>query len=701
MTAVDPMEDMLQRLNPQQREAVLDDSPATLVNASVGSGKTTVLISKVLYLYSVKNVPLREMVVLTFTNKAANEIRERMRAADPALSDADMPFFGTFHGVALRLLQTVLPVQTLGYTPGFTIIDPDELLEMASGLMSEHALDIKYVNSLSGRLEAYRAGKPLYGNMKKPDDIERLWNLVRTRKLVMNQMDFDDLIANVSRLAEPRLFAPRWILVDEFQDSDEKLTAFIEALRTPDTRLFAVGDPNQIIYSWRGSRQDIFKDFVRTNRAREISLPVNYRSTATILSAAKCFLNDRSALVGIRDTGSRIAVRRHYDPFNEAEYLAGRIARLRAEGVGYREIAVLYRLQRQTVVLGNVFTQAGIPYEVSMRRTLKDVPVLLWTMRLLRAATNRNDSGSLVAVLRDPSFGDGLTPRAARALAEGRPGEPRSELMERIRGFAAWGSGRMDADGVYGYLDLDSRLQPTSSGYAANRELVDGLLEKLDAYLKNKGLPLVEGTASFLNAVALHGIDVVNEDAHTDRDAVQLMTLHACKGLEFRQVFIIGANQGLIPLGSCKTPEEEAEEKRLFFVGITRAKDSLEISYCTSPEDARVLPEPSGYLAMIPARLTSREDGGGAGEGGAPAAVDMRSLRWEVRERIAAGGEPEVASAAAAEPPAPEDRPTRRVRHGKYGVGVVVAEDEDTVTVAFEGYGEKSFSKTFLQLEEV
>ena len=477
----------------------------------------------------------------------------------------------------------------------------------------------------------------------------------------------------------------------------------------PETRLFAVGDPNQRIYSWRGSSQSVFKDFLKKYQATEISLPINYRSTSTILSAAKCFLGDKSHLEGIRDQGSGIVIRKHYDPFNEAEYLAGKIARLHADGFAYREIAILYRLQRQTVVLGNVFQKAGIPYEVSMRKTLKDIPVLQWLMRLLKAATNRNDSSSLASVLTDGTFGEGLTPGAVRKLQAGRQlpdGEAsratgtgggvgvQPELLGRILGFAEWGHGEKDAGGVYGYFDLDSHLRPTSSGFTASKAYVAGMLEKLDGYTRYKHLDLTEGTIAFINAVALHGIDVVNEDAHADTDTVRLMTLHACKGLEFKHVFIIGANQGLIPLGSCMSEDEEAEEKRLFFVGLTRAKDCLELSYYTSPDELRVMPGPSGYLSMIPANLTSREEGDGA----ILADVDMRALRREVREgqRGKAAGEQDNAVIEGL-----TVEQTQKVMHERYGVGVVESEDADTITVQFEAYGIKSFSKAFNPLSYI
>jgi DNA helicase-2/ATP-dependent DNA helicase PcrA len=679
-----PDSGVLSRLDPHQRAAVLADGPATLVSANVGSGKTTVLIAKVLHLHLDGGVPLRELVVLTFTNKAADEIKERMLRADPARTEEDMPYFGTFHAVAMKLLRTTLPVETLGYTRDFTVIDMDELVELASELILEKGLVVRYRNRLSARLEALRSGHADFGRMKRGDDIQALWQAMEERKRATNRMDFDDLIHHATTLLEargPSTYAPRWILVDEFQDSDEKLLRFVDALKTPATKLFAVGDPNQVIYSWRGGSRNVFRDFVQRTGATVVDLPLSYRSSGVILDAAGCFLTHPKKLEGTREAGSRIAVRRHHDPFNEAEYLAGRIARLHEQGTAWRDVAVLYRLQRQSAVLEAVFRKAGIPFEVSLRRSFKDIPVLQWMLKLLRAAVNPEDTGSLLGVLTHPTFGEGLKPAA-------------------IKGFRAWAAGvtaSVTAGAVYEYFKLDAQLSPTSSNYPANKAFVVSLLEAVSRLAEVRKCDFPSAVAEFLHATTLHGIDALKEDLHRDDDAVRLMTLHACKGLEFMSVFIIGANPGLIPLQS-RSEEELEEEQRLFFVGMTRARDELEISYYNSPDDPRVLSGPSSFLSMIPGHLVQTSDDGAAGE--TPDVV-LRNFRKEIRVRIEQRGKDKDAAAA------PEDvtessapAAVRRVRHVKYGLGVVVSEDEESIGVDFENYGKKAFAKAFAALEE-
>lgn len=686
------MEEFLQKLNPFQRRAVLDESRAALVKAGVGSGKTTVLTAKVLYQHICRGVPLEDMVVLTFTNRAADEIRERLQKADPDPDGAGMPWCGTFHSVALKLLGTVLPVEKLGYRVPFTVLDPDGLTEMAQRLIGERGFRIRYRGRLAKRLEAYRSGRALYGAMKRPDDIGRLWECVGEEKLRLNRMDFDDLLLNAARLLQDSEFRPRWIVVDEFQDCDGLQIEFLRAMAAEGTKLFAVGDPNQSIYGFRGGSGGVFDRFAEEYGAAGLTLPVNYRSSATILEAAKCFLEDGSALKGVREPGRGISVRVHYNPLLEADFLAGRIRDLHAAGLRYGEIAVFYRLQRQSKIPEDVFRREGIPFSVSARRTLKDFPVLQWLVRLLGASVNREDRAGLAAALSDGRFGPGFSP--ARAAKEAEAGEG-CELVRKVRGFADWLSGGGAAGEIYGYFDLDRYLSPTSADFPENRKNVRGLLSRLEEFLEKERGDAVGGVASFLASAALDGAGLPESGEEDGADAVRLMTLHACKGLEFRQVFIIGVNDGLIPLRSESGGDGEREEKRLFFVGITRARDGLELSCYTNPGDPRVFPGEGSYLSLIPGRLIDR------GEAPAAGGVDLQAFRralLENRKREKKAGFPELFQSAAPKVPAPEKR---RVRHPRYGEGVVESEDRETVTVRFEQYGLKSFSRDFSPLESV
>lgn len=685
--------EFLKKLNDYQKEAVFDESRALLLNAHVGSGKTTVLIAKVLYLSVVKNVDFQDMVVLTFTNKAANEIKERIRRHFPAIQDDELPFVGTFHSVAKKLLSTVLHVEELGYTKDFTIIDLEELLEMANRLIVENKYKIKYQRKLLTRIENLKNGKKLYSNMKYEDDINLLWENIVQEKLAQNKMDFDDLIENATMLLKDSEFRPKWIIVDEFQDCDEAQLEFIKAMSSPETKLFVVGDPNQIIYTWRGSDREIFAKFKQFFDAKEMTLPINYRSTATILDAAKAFLSDNSKLEGIRNQGNKIKVKNHYNPFQEAQYLADQIKELIKNGLKYKDIAILYRTQRQSMTLEDVLKRENIPVEVSVKKSLQDIPVLLWFVNVLKASVNTKDTNNVIASLSNQEFGEGLTTSKIKKLLN-NPSENVSQLYNKLIGFKNWCEGKsLDSiDQLYDYFELDNYLSPTSATYEEHKDIIFNFMEKAKEYIKEKNLSLYDGLLDFVNSSTLYGLNMFEETTDLEEDSVKLMTLHASKGLEFKRVFIIGANNGLIPLRT-KNDEEYEEEKRLFFVGMTRAKDELEISYYTHPDEYWVTEGPSIYLSMIPNHLMEREETEKAQD------VDMKDLVRKIWERRAQQEITEEQVVATNMEDKAKTNDEKLVRHMKYGEGVVEKEDEDTITVRFEGYGSKTFSKLFVQLE--
>lgn len=697
-------------LNEYQREAVLDQSNACLVNANVGSGKTTVLITKIAYLHEVRQVPYQNMVVLTFTNKAADEIRQRLTAGPNAPAAAELPWFGTFHGIALGLLQRVLPVAELGYTRDFQVMLPEEELELAQQLILEHGLKIKYKNRLKKRIER--------GIDKYNDDLEQLLTLMAAAKIKQNKMTYRDLLENCCSLlgAHPELLQPDWLLVDEVQDCDNQQLEFLEQLKKPDTCLFAVGDPNQVIYSWRGSAFQIFFQLRSKYAARELSLPVNYRSTGAILSAARCFQQNGSKLEGVRETGSRIVTKNHYDPFQEADYLAGRIRELHDQGIAYDQIAVFYRLQNQYEMLEQVFTRAAIPYRLSVRQSIQDVPVLNWLIRVLRFALNPADTTAGQQALCDRQYGEGWTPRQALAKLRAETAEKRdSVLLERMSYFVSM---VQTADTIGSlieqlpqWLALDRYLRPATVSYQEDRRQVRAFLALLQKHLAKQtdhaddlhreatfssGDMLLRGMGDFLNQATLYGMELRTGEGEQSRNGVRLMTLHASKGLEFSHVFIIGANQGLIPLNPANMDAEE-EERRLFFVGMTRAKEYLEISWYTSPDSPRVMPEPSRYLRMIPPKLVAeQEDRQNHNES---AVEHLQKLKRQVQAEQKKTQEPVTVQATENE--IASNQPKHRIRHQKYGEGTIISEDEEKITISFDDYGEKELMKMFTILERL
>lgn len=717
--------EQLQRLNEYQKAAVFDESNACLVNANVGSGKTTVLITKVMYLHYEKQVPYRQMVVLTFTNKAADEIKERLLALEPDIPEEELWGFGTFHSVSLRMLKEQLPVEQLGYTKNFTVMDPDEETELAEQLIVTYQLKIKYKNRLKKRLEQQKS--------KYQDDIETLKVLLQEAKKNQDKMMFDELLTNTCKLLKDYRASqdkieggtPSWIIVDEVQDSDEKQLALIDCLKSPETHFFAVGDPNQVIYSWRGSAFHIFYQLKTKYQATELTLPVNYRSSKEILAVARCFMQQGGALESSRTEsrdGEKIQIRKMYDPFQEADYLAGRIQRLHEVGVPYQEIAIFYRLQEQSAVFEQVFAREGIPFEVSLKKTVKDLPVLNWLLKVLRFAVNPRDLASGIAALTDKKYGDGITVREAEKelafLIEDRIGAE-SENLNRIQetekevsvsladcmiGFEKEyrDCASITTEEIWNYFSLDSYLHPTTAGYRENRALVRDFLQRMIAYQEEKKEKVLDGFREFLNLSSLYGIHILQKEIHNEDDSVKLMTLHASKGLEFSYVFITGVNYGLIPLQT-KSFEEEEEEQRLFFVGITRAKEHLELSYYTNPGQYRAMPGPSRFLRMIPGKLV---------EGGELEKTDAAAHLQELKREILKNRQTEEDkrnSNLYTEKKKQQDpvrktnqadqRPPKKVKHSKYGYGVIISEDDIMIKVVFEDYGEKDLMKAFTALE--
>lgn len=542
----------LSSLDDAQLSAVLSVDEALLLRAPVGSGKTTVLVHKVLYLHFIQGVPLRAIALLTFTNRAAAEIRGRIEQLSAgSLTADDFWLTGTFHGVARGLLARALPIGQLGYGADFSVMEEPQREQLIEELIAQHRLRVGRRSQLRERLRGPRPGEAA------PEGaVGRLAALFAEAKRRRNTMDFDDLIAHATALlgavagsaaadspataADPALaLPPRFILVDEMQDCEPRELDFLQALRGPQTGFFAVGDPHQAIYGWRGSAPSLFARAEADFGCRTQALGVNYRSTRTIVDGARAVLGLQQATGGgsgalraARSLGERLVVRRHHDPIAEALYLGERLTRLHQSGVPYGEIAVLYRLRAQAEPIRAALTARGIP------------------------------------------------------CAESEESTP---------------------------------------------------------------------------------------------DAVRLLTLHAAKGLEFRYVFLSGINQGLCPLGHADKLGDDAEERRLLFVGLTRARDGVEISYHMRPHQLGALGEPSSYLTWLPAAL-----------------VDWSEVAPAAPPPPAAAAAPAVVPAPEpAAPSAPQDlgpwQVGQAVRHPRYGEGVIVGVSGGNVDCTFGKFGARSF----------
>ena len=493
----------------------------------------------------------------------------------------------------------------------------------------------------------------------------------------------------------------------------------------------------------------------------ELSLPVNYRSNASILEAANRFLQYGNQIQGSRGPGQKIVVKNYYDAFQEAEYLAERIKEIHEkEKIAYSQIAVFYRLQKQAEMFAKVFERRGIPFELSVRKTLKDVPVLDWFIKVLRFSVNQKDEQTGIAVLLNSEYGMSYgtldkkkmtKKKAAEIIREKKKGI--SPLYDKMVDFSGWivenfsedrsecekveaqesekESGRKRSESIFAYFNLQKALHPSTEMYEENRKKVIFFLKMLCGYC-GKEMQRKE-MLEFLNSSALYGMkmdageqETTSEEETGKTDAVKLMTLHASKGLEFDTVFLTGVNQGLIPL-NCKSYEQEEEERRLFFVGITRAKNHLELSWYTNPGEPGVAGIPGRYLKMIPEHLLAREDQEGKQEQEKENWRNLQEMRrkvcWEMQKKEAFSrfeeeGKQETLTGKEADrniesvpvkmeeqnavEEAQEESAEKKIchaRHPKYGTGILIGEDELTVEVEFEGYGKKKFLKAFGEVE--
>lgn len=686
----------LERLDPWQQAAATAPVLRAVVRAQVGSGKTAVLAHRVLWLHTVHGVALDRMAVTTFTTRAAAQLIDRLTQLLPEPPPAGaFRLFGTLHGVARTLLLGELDLQPTGWRPDFGVLDEDGSLDMLQTLVRHHGLDVKFPAQWLARLEALRLGRPVRrGNMKADDDLAQLADLFAAEKRAQNVMDFADLIgeagACLARDTAPLLSA---LVVDELQDCAPGEVALVAALAGRSEHFFAVGDPNQAIYGWRGSNPHVFDDLTDRLQCESFVLPNNYRSTPEILGAAQAALGRMAqggALQPTRATGGKVVVLQHHTPQQEAMYLARRFAQLHQAGTPFRQMAVLARTRRQLAVVREHLQQQGVPCADPPSGGWHDRPAAAWLLRLL-AGSLQGDPQPLRDALIDNRYGFGTAkllgkPKAATDLLrsagqanaaeywhhhlEQNPGTAGTQLWRQraeVRTFLTnlQGLQALAEPDVFQQLDLTQRLRPTHRDHARDiRDVRQALRQLTVALTKHPSWQ-----------EALRALQAEGPQADADADGVQLLTLHAAKGLEFDHVVVSGCNQGILPLAAAYAdPDALAEERRLLFVGLSRARETLEVSWHMQPAMAQGMPMPSEWLLALPAAVC----------------------------RFADQAEP-LHPAPVAQPAAVMEDPGWpvgcAVRHAKYGTGTVLRSGDGEVVVDFGKLGEKPFSLLLCPLQ--
>ncbi len=711
--------DLLARLNPEQREAVLHDRGPLLVLAGAGSGKTRVITHRLARLVQSGADP-RAIAAVTFTNKAAGEMRERAQALVSRAALAS--FVGTFHSWCLRLLRRRAREAEL--PPRFSIADSGDQMALVKQAMEELGIstDVLPANAVRSRISAaknalvsverFRAEQTDFAGER----VGQVYAAYEKKLAAAGALDFDDLIGRSVRLlsgnaqvaAEERRRV-RHLLIDEYQDTNSSQDALVKLLGAEAESLCAVGDEDQSIYRWRGAEIEHILRFEEDfPGARVIALESNYRSTAKILAAASGVVahNRRRREKKLRaDRGDGAAVRLwHFEEDRaEVEAVSREIA---GSGRPPGEIAILYRTNAQSRPFEEDLVRRRIPYVVVggmkfyERAEVKDV------LAYLRLAARPEDDLAFRRVVNVPARGIGAATldRLAAAVREtgqswweasakplGLPDRARTALA-RFRDIVEDLHARSEASSpsallehllaVTGYGALYEGSEDRED--VARRENIRELLSSAREFERRNAEDAT--VAEYLDTVSL----ATNEDAVDGAGAVTLSTLHAAKGLEFGQVFLVGLEEGYLPHGQSAEDEDELEEeRRLLYVGMTRAKDSLTVTLAGRRlVYGRVEPRrPSRFVEEIPkSALEERVFGRPA-----PAAFSGRAF----------------AAAALAEDENQEvdDRPLRRgkrVRHPRYGYGVILGEEgsgeETRLTVYFDRAGKKKFVARYADL---
>ena len=698
----------LKKLNEYQLQAVFSDDKKVLLSAMVGSGKTTVLTHKILYLHFIKGVPLSQMAVLTFTNKAAREIKERILSFYEKSTPPDtneLRYFGTFHSIARQLLKEHPNLGKLGFTSTFSIMDQEAKEDFLQRLIVSHELDVKYRNKLDKRLKLYRNEKQiLYGNMKNPDDLDQLLKLSREEKQANNLMDFDDLISVANWLLnQQKTFLPNWIIVDEFQDCNEEQLELIRCLKGIQTHFFAVGDPNQSIYAWRGSTSKIFEKFIEDESCKFMRLPLNYRTSGQLLNAASYLLQeDENALQATRSEGKKLIIRNHFDDHQEAFYYVQKFKELHKLGTQWEEIAILFRTRQQIAIFESIFQIEGIPCEVVSKSKLKEKTALFWLQKLLLAGLHPNDLDSILQVFTSNEFGCLKAGKrllsAFNSFIEGKEFESKLEafsdflsvkhkkhnqhieLSKKLLGLTNYLYSKKENQDLYNYLSLDIFLKPTSINYQESVSDIKKALEELNLYaLKNYYGDWLEIYQAAMSQVNLEGHFQINNGIQKVNKGVRLLSIHAAKGLEFDYVFLSGANSGIIPLERKKAGHDHLkEEKRLLFVALTRARNHMEISWHTQSNAWNAQGGPSYFLNSIPSSLIEKIDSSTNVQTPEPK-EDVKdesktNLKWQIGTKV---------------------------KHPKYGTGLILSVNAQIVICDFDKFGEKSFALAWAPLVKV
>jgi DNA helicase-2/ATP-dependent DNA helicase PcrA len=712
---------LLEGLNDAQREAITAPQRGVLVLAGAGSGKTRVLVHRIAWLIQVEGAHPWNILAVTFTNKAAAEMRSRIEALLHA--PVGGMWVGTFHGLCHRLLRAHF--QEASLPQGFQILDSDDQLRVVKRVVRELDLDEAkwpprqaqwWINAQKD--EGRRAQHVDAGGDPYARQMLRIYAAYEEACRRSGSVDFAELLLRAHELWRERPdilhhYRERFahVLVDEFQDTNATQYAWLRLLAGDRANLFVVGDDDQSIYGWRGARVQNIRDFQKDYPGTPlVRLEQNYRSTGTILDAANAVIANNAARLGknLWTAGGRGEPIRVYAAYNEVDEARFVIERVRPALGAYRrsEVAILYRTTAQSRLFEEALIQAQIPYRVYGGQRFFERAEIKDALAYLRLVASRHEDASFERAVNQPPRGIGAkTIDAVRAHARDFACSLWQASQDLLRGRAMQARA---GTALKAFLDLVDEVGAGTEGMALGDRVEEvirrsGLVEHFASSRDGKGPDRVENLEELVNAtrrfepspedegmseldafLAHAALEAGEQQADAYDDAVQLMTLHSAKGLEFPLVFLVGMEEGLFPHSlSAEDPDRLEEERRLCYVGMTRAMRELYRCHAESRRlhGSETYPVPSRFLREIPAELVE----------------EVRARPQVSRPYSAPGGSLDVARESTG------FRLGQRVRHGTFGDGVILnAEGQGPsarVQVNFERAGAKWLVVAYANLQ--
>jgi ATP-dependent DNA helicase UvrD/PcrA len=703
-------EALLEGLNDPQRQAVLHGEGPLLILAGAGSGKTRVLTHRIAHLVGTGQAAPGEILAITFTNKAAQEMRERVEVLVGRRARA--MWVMTFHSACARMLRA--DAEKLGYTRGFTIYDEQDSLRLVKNCIEELDIDPKRFPARGIRRQISDAKNALLDaegyRLKVGSFFEQtaadVYDLYEPRLHSANAMDFDDLLFRCVNLFE--LFTEvrdryrrsfRHVMVDEYQDTNRAQYRWLQLLCEEHRNIAVVGDDDQSIYRFRGADIRNILDFEHDwPDAETIKLEQNYRSTQTILNASNAVIaNNRSrkekTLWSELGEGDPVHVRELEDEHAEARFAVSEIEKLVDEGGSRDDIAVFYRANAQSRVLEDTLVRYGVPYQVIGGTRFYERAEIKDALAYLTLLVNQSDTVAFGRIVNSPRRGIGQTSQARLVGHANTIGAPVWEVAATPEEVPGLGTAAVKA--VDRFMSVMERLRERVEGGAGVGDLLSETLEEtgytdalraertVESQVRLENLEELVGVAREYDATAeepsieefLQQIALFSEqdNLRDEQGLVTLMTLHNAKGLEFGTVFIIGMEDGVFPHSRSIEAGDLEEERRLAYVGITRAKRELYLTYARTRAlfGNRDWNLRSRFIDEIPIELTDREEQGPVGREAAST--------WGAS---ATGGPPEPTGPGAIFALGDD------VIHSQFGEGVVVGvEPGGLVVVRFAGDG--------------